>query len=128
MVVEATAVVPEGRISPSDLGIWKDAHIENLARIVRFVRQHGASPASTRSRRLKASTPIPWLNGRGPVPLVRRRLAASLFLDRRDSRPSNSAGGAYAEGIARVAKRCPAARRSLEAGFDLSRSTPPTAT
>ena len=39
---EAAAVAPEGRISPSDLGIWKDAHIENLARVVRFLRQHGA--------------------------------------------------------------------------------------
>src|ERR1700689_2527389 len=42
VLTEANAVLPEGRISPADLGIWKDAHIENLARIVRFLRQHGA--------------------------------------------------------------------------------------
>src|SRR5690242_18353110 len=36
---EATAVTPEGRISPQDLGIWKDEHIPNLARIVEFI--HG---------------------------------------------------------------------------------------
>jgi 2,4-dienoyl-CoA reductase-like NADH-dependent reductase (Old Yellow Enzyme family) len=35
---EATAVLPEGRISPQDLGIWKDAHIEFLSRITRFIR------------------------------------------------------------------------------------------
>ena len=41
---EATAVSPEGRISPQDLGIWKDDHIEMLGRIARFVREQGAAP------------------------------------------------------------------------------------
>jgi 2,4-dienoyl-CoA reductase-like NADH-dependent reductase (Old Yellow Enzyme family) len=41
---EATAVTAEGRISPEDLGIWKDAHIEFLARIVRFLKSQGAVP------------------------------------------------------------------------------------
>src|SRR6267154_431105 len=41
---EATAVSPEGRISPEDLGIWKDGHIEPLARITRFIREQGAIP------------------------------------------------------------------------------------
>src|ERR1700733_9286226 len=41
---EATAVTPEGRISPEDLGIWKDAHVEFLARIVRFLKSQGAVP------------------------------------------------------------------------------------
>ena len=39
---EATAVTPEGRISPQDLGIWKDDHIDMLARIVRFVHEQGS--------------------------------------------------------------------------------------
>src|ERR1700741_5036886 len=39
---EATAVVPEGRIRPQDLGIWKDEHIEPLARIVRFIHEQGS--------------------------------------------------------------------------------------
>src|SRR5947199_5986064 len=38
---EANAVTPEGRISPQDLGIWKDEHVEQLGRIVRFIEQHG---------------------------------------------------------------------------------------
>src|SRR5215203_3111324 len=37
IIVEATAVTPEGRITPGDLGIWDDAHAEPLARIARFV-------------------------------------------------------------------------------------------
>ena len=42
LLAEATAVVPEGRISPQDLGLWKDEQMEPLARVVRFVREHGA--------------------------------------------------------------------------------------
>lgn len=41
---EATAVSPEGRISPDDLGIWKDEHIVMLQRITRFIRKQGAVP------------------------------------------------------------------------------------
>src|SRR6201995_4051361 len=42
---EATAVSPEGRISPGDAGIWAEKHIEPIARINRFIKQHGAIPA-----------------------------------------------------------------------------------
>jgi 2,4-dienoyl-CoA reductase-like NADH-dependent reductase (Old Yellow Enzyme family) len=42
VMTEAAAVCPEGRISPSDLGIWKDEHIEMLSRITQFIRQQGA--------------------------------------------------------------------------------------
>jgi 2,4-dienoyl-CoA reductase-like NADH-dependent reductase (Old Yellow Enzyme family) len=42
IMVEATAVTAEGRISPGDLGIWKDEHIELLARIAKFVHSQGA--------------------------------------------------------------------------------------
>src|SRR5438105_7915084 len=40
---EAAAVVPEGRISPQDLGIWSDAHAEPLARAVRFIAEQGGA-------------------------------------------------------------------------------------
>src|SRR5438477_12450950 len=43
--VEATAVTAQGRITPGDMGIWSDAHIEPLARIARFVERMGAIPA-----------------------------------------------------------------------------------
>ena len=42
VLTEAIAVTAEGRISPSDLGIWKDEHIEQLSRIARFCNEHGA--------------------------------------------------------------------------------------
>jgi 2,4-dienoyl-CoA reductase-like NADH-dependent reductase (Old Yellow Enzyme family) len=45
VMTEATAVSPEGRISPDDLGIWKDEHIEMLARIARFIKGQGAVAA-----------------------------------------------------------------------------------
>lgn len=44
VVVEATAVSPEARITHGDLGIWDDRHIEGLERIARFVKDHGAIP------------------------------------------------------------------------------------
>lgn len=42
IIVEATAVQPQGRISARDLGIWEDEHIEGLAEIVRLMKSHGA--------------------------------------------------------------------------------------
>lgn len=42
IIVEATAVTPEGRITPRDLGIWNDEHIENLQKITEFIHAHDA--------------------------------------------------------------------------------------
>ena len=44
LIAEATGVVPEGRITPGCLGIWKDEHIPALRRVTEFVREHGAAP------------------------------------------------------------------------------------
>lgn len=44
VLTEATAVAPEGRITPFDLGIWKDEHIDFLRRITDFIGQQGAVP------------------------------------------------------------------------------------
>jgi 2,4-dienoyl-CoA reductase-like NADH-dependent reductase (Old Yellow Enzyme family) len=64
---EATAVVPEGRISPQDLGLWKDEHVDVLARIGRFVRAHGAVWGSQLAHAgRKASVARPWEGG-GPL-------------------------------------------------------------
>src|ERR1700744_6440201 len=58
---EATAVSPEGRISPSDLGIWKDEHIAGLRRIVKFVRAQGSEIGIQLAHAgRKASTKEPW--------------------------------------------------------------------
>lgn len=45
LIVEATGVAPEGRISPGDLGLWNDAQVGPLARIARFAQEHGCMPA-----------------------------------------------------------------------------------
>jgi 2,4-dienoyl-CoA reductase-like NADH-dependent reductase (Old Yellow Enzyme family) len=64
---EATAVTPEGRISPQDLGLWKDAHVEMLARIAKFVRAQGAEVGVQLAHAgRKGSTARPWEGG-GPV-------------------------------------------------------------
>src|SRR6188768_325313 len=44
IITEATAVSPEGRISPADLGIWKDDHIDFLKRITAFISGNGSIP------------------------------------------------------------------------------------
>lgn len=64
VMTEAAAVLPEGRISPQDLGIWKDAHIEMLERIFHFVEARGAVPAMQLAHAgRKASTAAPWKGG-----------------------------------------------------------------
>jgi 2,4-dienoyl-CoA reductase-like NADH-dependent reductase (Old Yellow Enzyme family) len=63
---EATAVTPEGRISPQDLGIWKDEHIEMLARIVRFIHSQGVVAGIQLAHAgRKGSTGRPWEGGKG---------------------------------------------------------------
>ena len=70
VLTEAAAVSPEGRISPDDLGIWSDAHVEPLARIVRFVRSQGSRVGIQLAHAgRKASTPAPW-KGRGRIELA----------------------------------------------------------
>ena len=65
---EATAVVPEGRISPQDLGIWKDEHIEMLARITKFIHSQGAAVGIQLAHAgRKGSTARPWEGGK-PLP------------------------------------------------------------
>ena len=64
VVFEASAVTPEGRISPADLGIWSDAHVEPLARIARFVASQGAAPGVQLAHAgRKACTAAPWDGG-----------------------------------------------------------------
>jgi len=62
---EATAVTVDGRISPADLGIWKDEHIAPLARAARFIKLQGAVPGIQLAHAgRKASTAAPWLGGK----------------------------------------------------------------
>lgn len=67
VMTEATAVEARGRISPQDLGIWKDEQAAPLARIARFISEQGALPGIQLAHAgRKASTIRPWA-GEGPV-------------------------------------------------------------
>ena len=61
VLTEATAVLPEGRISPQDLGIWSDDHVEALSRIVSFIHEQGSVAGMQLAHAgRKASTYRPW--------------------------------------------------------------------
>ena len=65
VLAEATAVSPEGRISPYDLGIWKDEHVEALSRITRFIAEQGSVAGIQLAHAgRKASVDAPWRGGR----------------------------------------------------------------
>jgi 2,4-dienoyl-CoA reductase-like NADH-dependent reductase (Old Yellow Enzyme family) len=64
VLTEAAAVEARGRISPADLGIWKDEHIEKLAQITTFIKQQGAIPGMQIAHAgRKASCRVPWDGG-----------------------------------------------------------------
>jgi 2,4-dienoyl-CoA reductase-like NADH-dependent reductase (Old Yellow Enzyme family) len=64
IIVEATAVTRDGRISPGDVGIWTDAQIEPLARIASFVHSQGAIAGIQLAHAgRKASSAVPWEGG-----------------------------------------------------------------
>jgi 2,4-dienoyl-CoA reductase-like NADH-dependent reductase (Old Yellow Enzyme family) len=67
VMVEATAISPEGRISPGDSGIWNDAHAEAFLPISRFIREQGAVAGIQLAHAgRKGSCSLPWLGG-GPL-------------------------------------------------------------
>ncbi len=69
ILVEATAVRPEGRISPEDLGLWNDAQAEALAPLARFMASQGAVPGLQLAHAgRKACTRAPWRGAGGTIP------------------------------------------------------------
>lgn len=70
VMTEATAVVPEGRISPEDTGMWSDAHIEPWRRIAEFVRGQGAVAGMQLAHAGRKASTFSGFDGRsGSVPL-----------------------------------------------------------
>ena len=68
VIVEATAVTPEGRITPADSGLWNDTQGEAFRHIAGFLREHGAVPGIQLAHAgRKASTEAPWRGGH-PLP------------------------------------------------------------
>jgi len=67
VMVEASAITPQGRISPDDSGIWSVEHANALAPVARFIKEQGAVPAIQLAHAgRKASTDAPWKGG-GPL-------------------------------------------------------------
>ena len=119
VLTEATAIVPEGRISPQDLGIWSDDHIAPLARIVRFIREQGSVAGMQLAHAgRKSSTYRPW-PGLGTIPENAggwTNVVAPSAVAFADHYPKPQA--LTSDGIQEiVAAFAEAARRACEAGF-----------
>lgn len=116
VIVEATAVEAEGRISPGDLGLWKDEHIEALARLTRFIHSQGAAAGIQLAHAgRKASTPIPGqasVKGGAWVPSA----PSALAFDEHSPLPQ----ALDKKGIQRIVQKFKeAAARALKADFDV---------
>ena len=121
VIVEASAVTPEGRISPGDMGIWKHGHIAPFQRIVEFAHRNGARMGIQLAHAgRKSSTGRPWEGGNKITPEqggwtdVFAPSAIPFSKDYPQPVELDKAGirrivGAFAE----------AAERALAAGFDL---------
>ncbi|WP_369167125.1 NADH:flavin oxidoreductase/NADH oxidase [Streptomyces sp. R28] len=121
IIVEATGVSPEGRISPYDLGIWNDTQVEAFRRITRFLVSQGTVPAIQLAHAgRKGSTDQPWRGG-GPVgpdahgwqPVAPSAVA---FADGHPV-PSELTVAEIQEIVGQFAD---AARRALAAGFEVA--------
>lgn len=120
VVTEATAVSPEGRISPEDTGIWTDEQADVWARTVEFLHGQGAAAGIQLAHAgRKASTFRPWAEQRGTVPVSDGGwetvgASAIAFPGYETPRELDAAG---LEKV--VADFAAAARRSVAAGFDV---------
>ena len=120
VITEATAVEARGRISPEDLGLWKDEHVPPLARITRFLRGQGAAAGIQLAHAgRKASTARPWDGGKplapphGWTPIV---APSALAFDAGYQTPEALGEPDVAAVIDAFAR---AARRALLAEFDV---------
>ncbi|MFJ3442430.1 NADH:flavin oxidoreductase/NADH oxidase [Streptomyces sp. NPDC086081] len=119
--VEATAVSPEGRISPYDLGIWNDTQVEAFRRITRFLSEQGSVPAIQLAHAgRKASTDRPWKGGApvGPDAHGWSSVAPSpIAFDDRHPAPAELSVDQIKDVVGQFAA---AARRALDAGFEIA--------
>lgn len=121
IIVEATAVSAQGRISPYDLGIWNDAQVEAFRRITRFLTAQGTVPAIQLAHAgRKASTERPWKGGApvGPDAHGWDSVAPSpLAFDDRHPAPAELTVDQIKDVVGQFAA---AARRALAAGFEIA--------
>lgn len=120
VIQEATAISPQARISPDDMGLWKDDHIEPLQRITRFIKKQNSVPGIQLAHAgRKASVSSPWKGGKVLEPSaggwITQAPSAIAF---RESDPVPES--ISAAGIAQIRKDFMAAgTRALEAGFEV---------
>lgn len=121
VIVEATAVQDIGRISPLDLGLWSDRHVEPLARVARVIRQHGAVPGIQLAHAgRKASVPPAW-QPQQALPADRggwQTVAPSAVAFSEQHALPTALDEAGIRGI--VTSFVDAARRALRAGFQVA--------
>lgn len=120
IISEAAAISPEGRISPGDLGIWKDEHIPALKRITDFIKGQGCVTGIQLAHAgRKASHAAPWLGGKALVdgPGSWTTLAPSALA----YAPGEPAPKEMTTSNIRmfIANFTTAAQRALDAGFEL---------
>jgi 2,4-dienoyl-CoA reductase-like NADH-dependent reductase (Old Yellow Enzyme family) len=120
VIAEATAVSPEGRISPGDTGLWSDEHTRAFRPIASFIKAQGAAAGIQLAHAgRKASTDVTW---RGGKPLTETeggwQTLAPSALPFAANHPSPREMNAQ-EIAAVVEQFVDAARRSVEAGFDV---------
>jgi 2,4-dienoyl-CoA reductase-like NADH-dependent reductase (Old Yellow Enzyme family) len=120
VIVEATAITPEGRISPGDLGLWSDAHADAFRRIATFVKSQGAVPGIQLAHAgRKASCDAPWRGG-AQLGLDQggwETLGPSAVAFQDGERPPRELAARELDAI--VAAFEAAARRALGAGFQV---------
>lgn len=120
VMVEATAVSPDGRISPADSGIWSDEHAEAFKRVTSFIKDQGAVAGIQLAHAgRKASTAAPWDGGKEVSKAEGGwEVIAPSAIRFADDYPAPRE--MTAEGMERVTKDfVSAARRSVEAGFQV---------
>ncbi|MGW4958787.1 NADH:flavin oxidoreductase/NADH oxidase [Nonomuraea sp. NPDC004186] len=123
IVTEATAVSPEGRISPYDLGIWNDTQVAAFQRITAFLKSQGTVPAIQLAHAgRKASTERTWVDGGRPItpdePYGWTPLGPSAISFARASTTPEELTTDRIRAI--VQEFADAARRGLEAGFEVA--------
>ncbi|MFB9243091.1 NADH:flavin oxidoreductase/NADH oxidase [Massilia antarctica] len=125
LMVEATAVSPEGRITHGDLGLWDDAHIPGLARIAAFAKAYGATPGIQIGHAGPKASIQRAFEGNGPLNAVDAARGEPAWpVVSPSARPVTDGWlvptALDANGIAKVcADFVASARRALQAGFDV---------
>jgi 2,4-dienoyl-CoA reductase-like NADH-dependent reductase (Old Yellow Enzyme family) len=121
VLTEATAVLPEGRITAEDLGLWSDGQIEPLRRVRHFINAQGAAAGIQLAHAgRKASTSRPWAGKPGTVPLGEGGWntvgPSPIAFDSQHRAPSALDGEQIGHVVGAFVQ---AARRALAAGFQV---------